>query len=321
VDVSGTLHLYSGPRRELFFVFDDDTAQRLIARHKGAFADTNYRRVHISVGNTHFIHDKPRTMSFSKKQTEIKISLCSLGSKDGLGPLTQLYDWFAPTRKRRPAPYGVIGTLERISRSGTRTWELNIQEAFGDSDPLPPGLPRRKRTPSPVRRAWMRRREHQDRDLRRIGRVAEKVALDLALLDYPSPRFDCLWRDRYLDSARPEIRSMGIITDIDVWDNVELAPAGFIEVKAQKVPKKQRDAAPLFYMSKSEWRSYLEARKRGLSYEIWLFQYQDLEDFQADLANIDLIVLKDLRGAKKDPENYRLELDQSAGSRFSLTAS
>ena len=81
--ISGTLHLYSGADRELFFVFDDDVAQELYASGDFPIADIQRRRAYISVGPDRFIHQ--RTLSFSRKQTEIKVSLCSRNTKDGLG--------------------------------------------------------------------------------------------------------------------------------------------------------------------------------------------------------------------------------------------
>ena len=63
----------------------------------------------ISVGNDRFIHR--RTLSFSRKQSEIKVSLCKETTKDGLGSLTTLYDWFAPSGILRPDVVQVVGAL------------------------------------------------------------------------------------------------------------------------------------------------------------------------------------------------------------------
>ena len=82
MDVSGTLHFYSGNRKELFFVFDDDVAQELYDLPDFDITDPATRRAHISIGAERFIHE--RTLSFSGKQTEIKVSLCAEASKNGL---------------------------------------------------------------------------------------------------------------------------------------------------------------------------------------------------------------------------------------------
>jgi hypothetical protein len=83
MEISGTLHLYSGEDRELFFTFDDDVAQNLYAASNFDIDDKDSRRVFISVGSDRFINR--RTMSFSRKQSEIKVSLCHKTTKDNLG--------------------------------------------------------------------------------------------------------------------------------------------------------------------------------------------------------------------------------------------
>src|SRR5438128_2015242 len=104
--------------------------------------DLESRRVYISVGADRFIHR--RTLSFSRKQTEIKVSLCSLATKDGLFSLTALYDWFARRARPRPAPFGLLGTLERVQHDGDRVWELRLTEPAGLV--APPGLARRRKS-------------------------------------------------------------------------------------------------------------------------------------------------------------------------------
>ena len=74
MDVSGTLHLYSGDDRELFFTFDDEVARDLYSSSDFDIDDRETRRVYISVGTNRFINR--RTLSFSRKQSEIKVSLC-----------------------------------------------------------------------------------------------------------------------------------------------------------------------------------------------------------------------------------------------------
>ena len=81
MNVSGTLHLYSGEDKELFFVFDDDVAQQLYGNTR--FKIGRMSRSHqLDLGGLQRVTHL-RTLSFSKKQTEIKISLCSQGAKGG----------------------------------------------------------------------------------------------------------------------------------------------------------------------------------------------------------------------------------------------
>jgi hypothetical protein len=81
MDISGTLHLYSGEDKELFFVFDDEIAQQLYRMPKFDIEDSDSRRAYISVGTDRFIHR--RTLSFSRKQTEIKVSLVTPEAASG----------------------------------------------------------------------------------------------------------------------------------------------------------------------------------------------------------------------------------------------
>ena len=57
---------------ELFFVFDDDVAQVLYGMPEFDVSDVDTRRVWVSVGNDRFINR--RTLSFSQKQSESKVS-------------------------------------------------------------------------------------------------------------------------------------------------------------------------------------------------------------------------------------------------------
>src|ERR1041385_6233603 len=147
MNVSGSLHFYSGEDKELFFVFDDVVAQQMYRDTDFKIDDLETRRWYISVGSTRLIHQ--RTLSFSRKQTEIKVSLCSRNTKDGLGLLTALYDWFA-RRGVHPAPFGVLGRLFRIRHNRASVWELKLTEP--EDLVAPPGLPRRRKTKSPERR-------------------------------------------------------------------------------------------------------------------------------------------------------------------------
>jgi hypothetical protein len=184
MDISGSLHVYSGKKkRELFFVFDDDVAQVLYKMDEFDIDELDTRSVYISIGADRFIHR--RTMSFSKKQSEIKVSLCSLATKDGLQSLTALYDWFAPSTHIRPKPFPILGTLERRHHNGADVWELRL------SEPLdlvtPPGLPRRKKWRSRLHSAWKRRRLVYRRDLAEVGRPAEELAISIAKQYFPGP--------------------------------------------------------------------------------------------------------------------------------------
>src|SRR4051812_46203962 len=97
MQINGTLHLYSGDRRELFFVFADSVAQQLYKNPALDIDDPPSRVVSVSIGNSRFISE--RTLSFSRKQSEIKVSLCSRNSKEGLKDLTGLYNWFASQKR------------------------------------------------------------------------------------------------------------------------------------------------------------------------------------------------------------------------------
>jgi hypothetical protein len=310
--ISGTLHFYSGEDRELFFVFDDDVAQQLYSDPEFAMDDAASRRAYISVGSERFIHR--RTLSFSKKQTEIKISLCSRGTKDELGALTLLYDWYAARGNPRPPPFGVIGSLKRARYQGETVWELHITEPVGLVDP--PGLRRRTKEAPAERRSYVHRRYIVERDLAGIGRVAEELALPLVQDDYPLPEYSCLWRQKFLDSERIEIRKMGIIADIDVWNVSRSSPELFVEVKAQKVPL--NGAEPAFHLSAGEWRSYQSAVKARVPYRIWLFQYRELRDFKLAPEHVKLIVFEDINKKWINPESYLVTPASSAGMHHPL---
>ncbi len=284
MNISGTLHLYSGDDREMFFVFDDDVAQLLYRMDDFEIGDLGSRSVYISVGADRYIHR--RTMSFSRKQTEIKVSLCSRNTKDGLGSLTALYEWFAPPGLVRPDPFLLIGTLDRNRHNDVDVWELRLTEPIGLV--TPPGLAPHVKARTAPRRAWQHRRLIDQRNLRDIGWPAEELAARIAEVDFPSPRYACLWRNKYLDSERSEIRALGIIADIDIWDaDVERAEL-FIEVKAQKITAAR--TTPAFFLSQAEWRSYRKASEVGCKYQIWLFQYEAIADFTNRPSNVKLVV-------------------------------
>ena len=311
MDISGTLHFYSGERKELFFVFDDDVAQQLYSIAEFNISDLNSRRAYISVGADRFIHR--RTLSFSRKQTEIKVSLCALSSKDGLGALTALYNWFA-ARGTHPAPFAVLGKLRKVRLEEERVWELSITEPVDLV--APPGLSRRLKAAPRERISYTHRRQFIQRDLAEAGRPAEELALALAQSDFPTPEYSCLWRGEFLDSERIEIRKIGVIADIDVWNVENNAPEAFIEVKAQKVS--HRGADPIFYLSTGEWRSYQRARTANVPYQVWLFQYLDLDDFRSAIHQIELIVFNDLSADWLDPDGYLVKPGATFGERYSL---
>lgn len=310
MNISGTLHFYSGEDKELFFVFDDDVAQDMYRNGKFDIDDLESRRVYISVGNSRFIHQ--RTLSFSRKQTEIKVSLCSRNTKDGLDSLTELYDWFA-RRGVHPAPFGVLGSLAKVRHNGNAVWELALTEP-GDLI-TPPGLIRRHKKSSPERKSFEHRREIQQRDLAAVGQLAEELAVTVAKSDFAAPRYACLWRRHFLDSERMEIRKMGIIADIDVWDVAAKAPERFIEVKAQKVINSK--AKPIFHLSASEWRSYLKAKTLNVAYEIWLLRYRDAEDLRHAPQKVILTIFDELSKDWLDPEGY-LVMPKVAGRHHKL---
>ena len=311
MNVSGSLHFYSGDDKELFFVFDDVVAQDMYLDGEFDINNLESRRVYISVGSNRFIHQ--RTLSFSRKQTEIKVSLCSRGTKDGLSSLTALYDWFA-SRGDRPAPFGVLGRLVKVHHHETSVWELTLTEP--EDLITPPGLSRRQRKTSPERRSFEHRREIQQRDLTTPGRNAEMLAVKILRQDFVEPNYMCLWRDQFLDSERIEIREMGIIADVDVWDAIANAPKQFVEIKAQKV--KGSKANPIFHLSSAEWRSYLNAKSRGILYEIWLFQYRDAEDLKSSPNKVNLTRFDEVLQDWIDPEGYLVAPPIAAGRRRKL---
>lgn len=311
MDVSGSLHFYSGDDKELFFVFDDVVAQDLYRDGEFKIDDLESRRVYISVGSSRLIHR--RTLSFSRKQTEIKVSLCSRNTKDGLGSLTPLYDWFA-RRGVHPAPFGVLGRLAKVRHNGTSVWELTLTEP--EDLVTPPGLLRRRRTKSRERRSFEHRREIQQRDLTIPGKRAEKLALRISGEDFAAPNYTCFWRNQFLDSERIEIRKMGIIADIDVWNVRANTPECFIEVKAQKIVGVR--AKPIFHLSSAEWRSCLNAKAKGIAYEIWLFQYRDVEDLKSAPQSVILTIFDGVSTNWLDPEGYLVSPPSTVGRRRKL---
>lgn len=312
MDVSGTLHLYSGDDKELFFVFDDDVAQVLYDSPDIDVDDRETRRVWISVGTDRFIHR--RTMNFSRKQTEIKVSLCSRASKDDLGTLTTVYDWYVPAGAKRPEPFPIIGTLDRVQHEGGEAWELHLTEPVGLI--VPPGLLPRKKAPPSERKAYEARRLIVKRDTEAIGRKAEELAFELAQGDFPAPDYSCHWRDTFLDSIKPAIRKLGIIADIDVWNEDAGEAEVFLEIKAQKILSKK--TKPFFHLSASEWRSHNKARKSGIPYQLWLFRYYNLTDFDDARDQIELIVYDELDSTWLDPESFGVEPIEAAGTPFDI---
>jgi hypothetical protein len=299
MNVSGTLHLYSGKKkREMFFTFDDDVAQKLYRMANFDDDNLNSRRVYISVGGERFIHR--RTLSFSRKQSELKVSLCSRSAKDGLGSLTKLYEWFAPPQRLRPKPFEILGTFGKRFHNGKQVWELRLTEPVGVVDP--PGLERRKKKDSRTRRSFEHRRKIIRRDLTDIGRPAEALAARVAQRAFKLPKYSCLWRGEFLDSVRIEIRKLGIVADIDVWNQHFDTPELFIEVKAQKVTRSR--TSPAFFLSLGEWRSYEKAIAKGLRYEIWLFQYREIKDFASAHKTIKLLIFDRLETAWRNPNGY-----------------
>jgi len=250
----------------------------------------------------------------SRKQTEIKISLCSRATKDGLGALTSLYDWYAARGRPRPAPFGVLGSLKRVGHQGERVWELRITEPIDLV--VPPGLRRRTKAAPAERRSYVHRRQLVERDLAVIGRAAEEMALTLVRDDYPAPEYACLWRQEFLDSERIEIRKLGVIADIDVWNVAGRSPRLFVEVKAQKVPND--GARPAFYLSAGEWRSHGLAAKARVPYQIWLFQYRELRHFTEKPDRIHLIVFEDVSRNWLQPDGYLVTPELAAGTRYPL---
>lgn len=306
MNISGTLHLYSGADGELFFVFDDEFAQVLYRSGEFRIELIETRRVFVSLAKHRFV--KLGTLSFSKKQTEIKVSLCTSGSKTRHHALLALYDWFVP-RQGRPEPLRVLATFKKVRRGTEHRWELRIQEPV-DLE-VPPGLDRRKKTDSPVRKTWKKRREIELRDTEKISRPAEEIVLGILRADFPEPAWQCLWRDGYFDSEREEIRSLGIIADIDIWNNVRQGPELFIEVKAQKITR--RSDAPRFYLSRSEWRSMSRCKEAGLRYQIWLLQYEGGDELFSKHAYSKILVFESIDEAWLDPETFFVRASKSAG--------
>jgi hypothetical protein len=312
MEISGTLHLYSGKRRELFFVFDDDVAQLLYEAPSFRYESRESRRVYVSVGTQRFISQ--RTLSFSQKQTEIKVSLCAKGSKDNLGSLTALYDWYVPRGIRRPAPFPLLGSLSATEHEGHQTWELHLQEPLGMV--LPPGLPRRRKSPSLAKRMWQERRLIVERETAEVSRAAEQIALSIVEGDFPKPHFQCLWRDAYYDSERPEVRKYGIIADIDVIDENANRPALFVEVKAQKVSS--NNASARFYLSRFEWQSLVRCRRARMHYQVWLIQYHSIDDLRARSERLRLLVFKDIQKRWLRPETLLVIASRHDAEEFEI---
>jgi hypothetical protein len=310
MEISGTLHFYSGGDKELFFVFDVDVAQQLYRMEDFDVDDPNSRRAYVSIGRDRFIHQ--RTLSFSKKQTEIKISLCALRTKNDLGALTALYDWFSH-RGAHPSPFALLGTLRREQWDGDLVWELRVTEPVGLISP--PGLGRRRKAGPRERRSFQNRRRIVQREME-AGRPAEELALALAVTDFPGPDFVCLWRDDFLDSERIEIRTLGVLADIDVWNVARNAPELFIEVKAQKVMRRRAQAS--FYLSVGEWRSYERAMKAKIPYQLWLFQYRDLTHFAEARDQVELVVFSEIRDGWLDPDGYLVTPENGYGERHRI---
>ena len=150
-----------------------------------------------------------------------------------------------------------------------------------------------------------------------IGDRAEELALEIAENDWSNPCVSCLWRRSFLDSERVEIRKLGIIADIDVWNGADDRPELFIEVKAQKV--KDRATQPRFYLSKGEWRSVQKANTKGLRYEVWLFQYHNVKDFSNAPEKVKLFVYDSVDPNWLEPDGYVVAAPVERASEFSIT--
>jgi hypothetical protein len=109
---------------------------------------------------------------------------------------------------------------------------------------------------------------------------------------------------------------MGVIADIDVWNVPSNAPERFIEAKAQKIVGVR--AKPIFHLSAAEWRSYLNAKAKGVAYEVWLFQYQDVEDLKSAPNKVNLIIFDQISKDWLEPEGYLVTPPSSAGRRRKL---
>jgi hypothetical protein len=140
----------------------------------------------------------------------------------------------------------------------------------------------------------------QTRDLAKIGRLAEEVAFDLLLQEYPLPVFKCDWRQEYLDSTFLLFREHGLIADIDIWDAQRDKAVGCIEVKAQKVGESGA-TDPQFYLSHAEAFSWQKAHDLGLRYEVWLFQYGNIDDLREHRNTVYLLIYKTLNKAWCEP--------------------
>jgi hypothetical protein len=149
------------------------------------------------------------------------------------------------------------------------------------------------------------------------GRPAEKLALRLAWVDFPSPQYACLYRKDFIDSERIEIRKMGIVADIDVWDVTEKCAEAFIEVKAQKV--RRVGVNPAFFISSGEWRSYHSAGRKGIPYQIWLFQYLDLSHFKSAPHRLGFSVFESLSADWLDPDGYLVSPEPGSWTQYQIS--
>lgn len=146
----------------------------------------------------------------------------------------------------------------------------------------------------------MRRREIQERELRKIGRFAEKRALQVLKTRFPGPSHSCLWRNGYLDSEKEEIRKLGIICDIDIWNTETERPEAFYEVKAQLVSFKK--GKPTFFLSSAEWRSLKASSENGIPYCIWLVQYETLDNLREGDGKIRILEFQTVEAEWVSPE-------------------
>jgi hypothetical protein len=109
---------------------------------------------------------------------------------------------------------------------------------------------------------------------------------------------------------------MGIIADIDVWNVTANAPERFIEAKAQKIIGKR--TTPIFHLSSAEWRSYQNAKAKGVTYEIWLFQYCDAKHLRNASQRVTLIIFDEVSKDWLNPEGYLIAPPSTAGKRRKL---
>ena len=101
-----------------------------------------------------------------------------------------------------------------------------------------------------------------------------------------------MWRDGYFDSEKEDIRKLGIICDIDIWNDERNKAEAFYEIKAQHVTSRQ--SKPLFYLANSEWRSLRAAKENKIPFRIWLVQYECLAALEQENGEIRILEFDDV---------------------------